>query len=129
MSSNKGISIDPAYDEMISELLNECPILGWRKSILTCLNDEIVEKKNSAATNTTTTPRELYYYGMPCEEHDQDLFSTKFSNTRGMFLTRSLRNVIERSDTYFPININGVMGTCDTDQVMKLIEHCRIENN
>ena len=70
MSSNKDISIDPAYDEMISELLNECPILGWRKSILTCLNDEIVEKKNSAATNTTTTPREWYYYGMPCEEHD-----------------------------------------------------------
>ena len=66
---------------------------------------------------------------MPGEEHDQDLFSTKFPNTRGMFLTRSLRNVIERSDTYFPININRVMrSTCDTDQVMKLIEHCRIKN-
>ena len=25
-----GISIDPAYDEMIRELLDEFPILGWR---------------------------------------------------------------------------------------------------
>ena len=28
ISSNKGIAIDAAYDEMISELLNEFPILG-----------------------------------------------------------------------------------------------------
>ena len=46
-----------------------------------------------------------------------------------MFLTRSMRNLIERSDMYFPMNINGVIGTCDTDQIMKIIEHCRIENN
>ena len=66
---------------------------------------------------------------MPGEVHGQDLFSTQFSNTRGMFSTCSLRNVIERSDTYFPMNINRVMGTCDKDQIMKLIEHCRIKNN
>ena len=46
-----------------------------------------------------------------------------------MFLTRSLRNVIERSDTYYPMNINGGTGICETDQIMKLIEHCRIKNN
>ena len=46
-----------------------------------------------------------------------------------MFLTRSLRNVIERSDTYYPINIKISMAICDTDQIMKLIEHCCIENN
>ena len=129
ISSNKGIAIDAAYDEMISELLNEFPILVWRTYILNCLNDEIVEKNNSAVTNTISACREWYYYGMPGEVHDQDLFSTQFSNTRGMFLTCSLRNVIERSDTYFPMNINGVMGTCDKDQIMKLIEHCRIKNN
>ena len=87
------------------------------------------EKKYSAAMNTTTACRELYYYGLPGVEHDQDLFSTQFTNTRGMFLTRSLRNVIERSDMYFPINIKIVMGICDTDQIMKLIEHCCMKNN
>ena len=46
-----------------------------------------------------------------------------------MFLTSSLKSVIEESKTYFPININGVMGTCDTDQIMKLIEHYRTKNN
>ena len=46
-----------------------------------------------------------------------------------MFLTHSLRNVKERSDTYYPININGLMGICDTDQIMNLIQHCRIKNN
>ena len=46
-----------------------------------------------------------------------------------MFLTHSLRNVIERPDTYYPININGGMGIRDTEQIIKLIEHCRIENN
>ena len=44
--SNKGISIDPAYDEMISELLDEFPILGWQIYILTCLTDDISERKN-----------------------------------------------------------------------------------
>ena len=85
IASNTGISIDSAYDEMISELLDEFPILGWRTYILNCLNDEIVEKKNSAAMNNTIACRELYYYRMPGEKHDQDLFSNKFSNTRGMF--------------------------------------------
>ena len=40
ISSNKGISIDPAYDEMISKLLDEFPILSWQTYLLTCLTDE-----------------------------------------------------------------------------------------
>ena len=82
IASNKGISINAAYDEMISELLDEFPIRGWRKFLLTCLNDGIVHVKNSAAMNKTTAcrevytysafiaPRGFYYYGMPGEEHD-----------------------------------------------------------
>ena len=114
---------------MISELLDEFTILGWRTYLLTCLTDEIVVKNHSAETNTISAYRELYYYRLPREEHDQDFFSTKFTNTIGMFLTRSFRNVIERSDTYFPININGVMGTFDTNKLIKLIEHCCNKNN
>ena len=34
-----GISIDPTYDEMIRELLDEFPILGWRTYLLTCMTD------------------------------------------------------------------------------------------
>ena len=41
ISSNKGISIDAAYDEMISKLLDVFPILGWRTYLLNCLIDEI----------------------------------------------------------------------------------------
>ena len=106
IASNKGIAIDPAYDEMIIDLLDEFPIPGWRKCLLTCLNDEIVDKKNSAVINTMSPCRDLYYYGLSGGVHDQDLFSTQFPNTRGMLLTCSLRNVIEGSDMYFPININ-----------------------
>ena len=80
---------------MISELLDEFPILGWQNFLLTCLNDEIVHKTNLAVTNTISACLELYYYGLSVEEHDQDLFSTHFSNTRGMFLNNSLRNVIK----------------------------------
>ena len=93
-----GISIDPAYDEMISELLDEFPILSWRKCVLNRLNDETVVKKKSAVTNAISAFRELYYYGMTGEELDQDLFFTQFPNTRSMFLTGALRNVIEESD-------------------------------
>ena len=46
-----------------------------------------------------------------------------------MFLTHSLRNVIERSDTYYPMNIKTSNAICDTDLIMELIEHCPIENN
>ena len=132
IASNTGIAIDAAYDEMISELLDEFPIFGWRTLISNCLNDEIVVKKNSAVTNTISACqevykyntrnrkfvlnclnheivceknsavantisacRDLYYYGLHGQVHDQALISTKFPNTRGMFLTRSLRNVIE----------------------------------
>ena len=106
---------------------------------MSCLNDNI--EKYLAAKNTTTACREvtcknniiapqgLYYYGLPGEEHDQDLFSTQFPNTRGMSFTHPLRNIIERSDTYYPINIKMSMGICDTDQIMKLIEHCCMKNN
>ena len=82
---------------MISELLDEFPILSWRKCVLNRLNDEIVVKKNSAVTNTISAFRELYYYGMTGEELDQDLFFTQFPNTRSMFLTGALRNVIDLS--------------------------------
>ena len=129
IAKNKGIAVDAAYDEMISELIDEFPILRWRKFLLNCLIDEIVTKNNAEVTNTIFACRGLYYYGLPGEEHDQDLFSTQFPNTRGIFLTRSLRNVIERSDTYYPINIKISMAICDTDQIMKIIEHCRIKNN
>ena len=43
IASKTGISIDPAYDEMISELLDEFPILDWRTYILTCMTDIISE--------------------------------------------------------------------------------------
>ena len=65
ISSNKGISIDSVYDAMISDLIDEFPILGWRTYLLNCLIDEIEDKKNSAAMNKTTAPQRLYYYGLP----------------------------------------------------------------
>ena len=43
IASKIGIYIDPAYDEMIRELLDEFPILGWRSYILTCMTDIISE--------------------------------------------------------------------------------------
>ena len=95
IAKNKGIAVAASYDEMISELIDEFPILRWRKFLLNCLNDEIVAKNNAEVTNTISACRGLYYYGLPGEKQDQDLFSTQFPNTRGMFLTRSLRNVIE----------------------------------
>ena len=93
-----------------------------------CLNDEILAKKYSAEINTNTARRELYFYGLPGDENDQALFSTKFPNTRAMCLTYTLGSKIEAFKTYFPININGVMGICDTDQIMKLIDLCCIKN-
>ena len=42
--SNKGISIDAAFDEMISKLLDEFSIRGWQTHLLNYLNDEIVDK-------------------------------------------------------------------------------------
>ena len=57
ISSNKGIAIDAAYDEMISELLDEIPILIWRTYLLNCLNDDIVIKNNSAVRNTISACR------------------------------------------------------------------------
>ena len=96
---------------------------------MNCLNDEIVVKNDSSQTNTLLNFRGLYYYGFPGEKQDEAIFSTQYPNTRGMFLTHSLRNVIERSDTYYSIYINGGMGIHDTDQIMKLIEQCHIKNN
>ena len=88
-----GISIDPAYDEMIRELLDKFPIFGWRTYILTCMTDIISEWKNTVIMNTGDT-RDFYYYGMPGVEHNQDLFYTKLRDTRGMFLTSALSNVL-----------------------------------
>ena len=59
ISLKKGISIDPAYDEMISELLDEFHIRGWRTHLLKCLNDEILDAKYSAVINTNTARQEL----------------------------------------------------------------------
>jgi len=112
-----------------------------RKFVLNCLNDEIVHEKNAAAMNTFITYRDVYkyntcialrgfyYYGLPGQVHDQALISTKFPNTRGMFLTNSLRNVIEESRWYVRNPSSMSADPKGKDQIMKLIEHCRIENN
>jgi len=79
--------------------------------------------------NTTTACRDLYHYGLSSEEHDQVLFSTNSPNTRGMFLTRSLRSVLE-NPTMFIYNLMRMsMYVQGNDQIMKIIEHCRIKNN
>ena len=102
---------------MINELLDEFPIIGWRTFLFNCLNDEIIDKMNLPVThmNTTTDTREtnynepittcrrLYYYGLPGQKHDQGLYSTQFPNTRGMFLTCALRNVIDSSMNFVEI--------------------------
>ena len=62
ISSNKSIYIDSVYDEMISELLDEFSILGWRTYLLNFLNDEIVAKNNSLVASTTTACREVFKY-------------------------------------------------------------------
>ena len=49
IASNKGISIDVDCDEMISELLDEFPILRWR-FFLNCLNDEIAVENNPSGS-------------------------------------------------------------------------------
>ena len=105
---------------MIRELLDEFPILGWRTYILTCMTDIISERKNSAIMNTGDT-RDLYYYGMPGVEHDQDLFSTKFTNTRGMFLTSALRNVLETSSWFIIKRNNMAADPYGQDQIMNLL--------
>ena len=79
--------------------------------------------------NTTTSPRELYYYGLPGEEYDQALFSTKFSNTRDIILTHSSKNIIEEPTMYIHNPMSISMDLEGKDQIMKLIEHCRIKNN
>ena len=103
IASNKGIAADAAYNKMISELLDEFPLFCWRKFLLNCLNDEMVTKNNEEVTTTIYATGGLYYYGSPGNEYNEALYSTKFPNIRGIFLTHSLRNVIERSDTYYPI--------------------------
>ena len=79
--------------------------------------------------NTFIPHRGFYYYGLPGEEHHQALISTKFPNTRGMFLTNSLRNVIEESRWYVRNPSSMSADPKGKDQIMKLIEHCCIENN
>ena len=65
IAKHKSIAVDAAYDEMISELIDEFPILRWRKFLLNCLIDEIVTKNNKEVTNTIPACRRLYYYGLP----------------------------------------------------------------
>ena len=50
--------------------------------------------------STFIAPQRFYYYGLPGQVNDQVLISTKFPNTRGMFLAYYLRNIIEESDMY-----------------------------
>ena len=46
-----------------------------------------------------------------------------------MFLTNSLRNVIEQSLNFTENSDHMFFDTKGKDQIMKLIEHFRIENN
>ena len=113
---------------MIRELLDEFPILGWRTYLLTCMTDDISEKKNPAAMNMTGYPREVYYYGMPGVDHDQDLFSTKFPNIKGTFLTHSLRNLLKDSSWYMLKQNSMAVDPNGQDQIVNLINNCRAEN-
>ena len=79
--------------------------------------------------NTTTGLQGFYYYRQPGEEHDQDLFTTEFPNTRDMFLTNFLRNVINSSCNFIENPNHTFFDEKGKQQVMKLIEHCRIKNN
>ena len=181
IASNNGISIDTDYDEMISELLDDFPILGWRPFLLNCLNDEIVDnnkpsvtkpicacrevinkienekkrkrksfsdclkinieiyeaKRNCACSrevkvtyrNNIIAPKGFYYYGFPGEEYNRSLMSTTFPNTRGSFLTNTLRNVINSSSNFRGYPNNMFFDIKGKDEIMKLIEHCRIKNH
>ena len=74
-------------------------------------------------------PKGVYSCGFPGEEYDQALMSTKFPNTRGSSLTNSLRNVIDSSMNFTEYPLNMLFDIKGKDQIMKLIEPCRIENN
>jgi len=185
IASNNAISIDTDYDQMISELLDDFSLFGWRPFLLNCLNDEIVDNNKPSVTkpicacremvrkienekkeqqfqlhnlsdemvddndpmltdslreirevvkknarkrksylesskikmeiilakkkcacsrevevtyrNNIIAPKGFYYYGFPGEEYNKSLMSTTFPNTRGRFLTNTLRNVINSS--------------------------------
>ena len=102
-----------------------------KKSIL-AFNFRRIKKKRPRDVfiyNTFIAPKGFYYYGFPDEEYDQSLMSTKFPNTRGSFLTNSLRNVIEESSNYVLNRKSMSADPKGKDEIMKLIEHCRIENN
>ena len=119
-----GISIDPAYDEMISELLDEFPLLGWRTYLLTCMADIISKWENTAVLNSAGT--HTYYYGMPGVEHDQDLFSIKERDTRGTFLTSALSCVLKKRGWF---NRNSITADPEgQDNILDLIKQCRVEN-
>ena len=55
--------------------------------------------------------------------------STTFPNTRGSFLTNTLRNVINSSVNFKEYPLTMFFDIKGKDEMMKLIEHCRIENN
>ena len=126
ISSKKGTSIDCAYDEMINELLDGFPIIGWRTFLFNCLNDEIIDKMNSPVIIGCGM---LYYYGLPGQKEDQALYSNQFPNARGMFLTCALRNVIDSSINFVENSDDKIFDINGKNKILKLIEHCRIENN
>ena len=65
---------------------------------------------------------------MPGVEHGQDLFSTEHKDTRGTFLTSALNCVLSKRG-WFIIKRNNVSADPNGhDKIMKLIEHCRVEN-
>ena len=125
IATKRGISIDPAYDEIISELLDEFPLLGWRTYLLTHMADYISKWENTAVLNYPDTWN-MYYYGMPGVEHDQDLFSIKERDTRGTFLTSALRFVLKQRGWF---NRNSITADPEgQDNIMRLIKQCRAEN-
>ena len=60
---------------------------------------------------------------------DQALYSNQFPNARGMFLTCALRNVIDSSINFKENSDDLIFDRDGKDKILKLIEHCRIENN
>ena len=102
-------------------------MLGWQTYLLTCMTDIISEWKNPSIMKTGDT-QDVYYYGMPGAEHDQYLFSIKERNTRGTFLTSVLSCVLSDRGWFIIKRNNFSADPKGHDNIMKLIEHCCVEN-
>ena len=152
--SKKCIYIDTAYDEMISELLDKFSIRDWKPYLLKCINDEMIDAKYSAVINTNVDPRELIVstkryllrsiqqkwlritLAGSCTIMDCLVMNTTRHYTPLNFQIQELcswfvplMSMIENSTMYLAIDINGVMGSSDTDQIMKLIDICRFQHD